>query len=95
MILQEAKNHLLKSQQQLQNSREKMIKQAMEECGVRRLPFVCVEYVDQVTGQERVVSVACVGKFVSSPLGSESQVTYSRHSFLELLYPSAKRVLRL
>ncbi|KAG0628562.1 hypothetical protein M758_1G035800 [Ceratodon purpureus] len=69
----EAKDHVRKSQQMLQHSREKMIEQVMEECGDSRLAYVCVEYVDQLTGQEHMVSVACVGSFLHPPLGSDLQ----------------------
>jgi hypothetical protein len=77
MMLQEAKDHVKKSKEQLQNSREKMIEQVTEECGDSRLSFVCVEYMDQLTGQEHVVSVACVGSFPSPPLGPDWQVIYT------------------
>jgi len=68
----ERKDQVKKSEQQLQISREKMVEQVMVECDDSRLSFVCFEYADQLTGQEHVRSVACVGRF---PLESDSQVT--------------------
>lgn len=75
--MQERRNQIKKSEQQLENSREEMVEQVMVDIDCSRSFFVCIEYVDRVSGQEHVIPVACAGRFPSS-----SQVKNVRHTLL-------------
>lgn len=73
--MQEAKGLVQKSQQQLQHIREKMVERFIGSDD-NPLPFLCVEFKDQMTGEERVVPVVCIGSSPSLTVETDTQVTH-------------------
>uniref|UniRef100_A0A7I4APM1 Uncharacterized protein n=1 Tax=Physcomitrium patens TaxID=3218 RepID=A0A7I4APM1_PHYPA len=68
----EAKGLVQKSQQQLQHIREKMVERFIGSDD-NPLPFLCVEFKDQMTGEERVVPVVCIGSSPSLTVETDTQ----------------------